>query len=121
MSTIDWEKWSDFFECEWGWFFNKHTTYPRLKHILSPAPQFADYRDDYEHLEHENREAVEKAVRKFARTKKWPKMSKVVGSLARERVEFASSLASDMQYIIKALKMGPAKRRMTEEQTILWF
>lgn len=115
---MDWNKWSDFFEHQWGCLFNNHrsiNTHLRLEdHHLDWGCALCE-------LEDATLEEVEAAIRKFAKTKKWPKMSPIAGSLMKERISCASSMITETQWYAKQLKMGPPTRKMSEEKLICWF
>jgi hypothetical protein len=113
------KKWEGFFGHQCDLLFNNN--YPPVDMLVTVSPAFLHFGDAFCALEDEHVVEVEKAIRKFARTRKWPKMSDPVGSLVTERLMAAEQLIDDMQFIAKTLKMGPPTRRMTDEKIILWF
>jgi hypothetical protein len=116
---MDLNKWSGFFGHQCDLLFNHD--YPSVDILIPVTPVFLHFGDAFCALEDEHVSDVEKAIRKFAKTKKWPKMSDAVGALVTERLMAAEQLIDDLQYIAKSLRMGPPTRRLTDEKVILWF
>lgn len=62
--------------------------YPRWNSLI----KHGDLSDQYEDLVLENQEAVERAIRRFSKTNKWPKMTSPQAAVLRERMDFAIDL-----------------------------
>ena len=114
---MDWNYWSEFFDHQWGILFNRR--YPGLSTLLSADETRWTWA--FEKLEEEHAGEADAAIRKFAKTGRWPKMSPITGAFVHERVAAAGSIIEHTRWIMEQLNMGEPKRKMSKAETIRWF
>ena len=117
--TFDTEYWNNFL-CEASWQLGD-MGFPLFSEMLKPDPEHLDWGDCFIALDDKHAAAIEKVIRTFAKTKKWPKMPPIVGGLLIERVFSANDMVKDLQKFSGIVKIGPMTKRMSEERMILWF
>ncbi|MDB6027693.1 MAG: hypothetical protein JWM68_3916 [Verrucomicrobiales bacterium] len=115
---MDWNKWTELLGNE---FSAVSENRPNLFTLLKLEDTDLNWGDAFGKMEQKHAPKVEAAIRKFAKTGKWPKMSSIVAALLDERLDYGIGLSQEMGWCAEELGMNAPYGVKTDEETICWF